>query len=334
MDFTSPAYKIKKINITDIIAQKINPNSMTGKSFNALQQSIFNTGYTIPIVVIENENYKGEPDISNLEKLNLAIFGSKKDVRSGYGKDEFATAVSNEDIRKMFKYRVVDGQQRSSVVRLGTKYYIEDKEDGSKWRDKSKWPENPGREMLKFIAYRENFTIPCVVLKGYNEIELLSTTILMNSARGSHRFETIKDIVYDLVNVSGMSEDWVSKNLFLDKDSVKRIIQLKGLKSAFDDIDNCDLAWNPETDSTYIKKLKWYLRREAMLFLRDYMSKDEIKSLKEDPRDVAEKLGWNRELAEKSVRLSKMELAPNGARREGRIHNSFIPKFDEDNENE
>lgn len=330
MNFKSPVYNLQKINITDIIAQKINPNNMTNKSFSALQQSIFNTGYTMPIVVVENPNYlKNKDCLSDIEKLNLAIMGNKTDSKSAYGKNEFATEVSDEDIRSMFKFRVVDGQQRSSIIRLGTKYYLEDKENGQKWENEENWPKTPGRNMLKFLAWREDFSIPCTVLKGYNEVELLSATILSNSARGSHRFETIKDLVYDLITISGMSEEWVSRNLFLDKDSVKRIIQLKGLKSAFDDIDNCGLSWSPEMDPVYDKKLKWYLRREAMIFLEDYMTKDEISALKEDPRDIAERFGWDRELAEKSPRLSKMELAPNGARRHGRLHNSFIPSFDE-----
>ena len=329
--FISPAYKTRKISIFDIIAQKVNPNSITGKSFSALQQSIFNTGYTIPIVIIENPTYEKESDtLDRFDKLELAIFGKEGDPTSGYGAHQFVSSISDENIRKMFKYRVVDGQQRSSIIRLGSKYYIEDKEDGNKkWENKENWPMEPGREMLKFIAWRENFTIPCSILEGLDEVQLLSSTVLMNSARGSHRFEAIKDIVYDLINISGMSKEWVSRNLFLDIDSVKRILQLKGLKSAFDDIDNCGLSWNPETDEIYKQKLKWYIIREAKIYLRDYMKEDEIKYLKEDPRDVAEKYGWDRKLAEKSVKLTDMEFAPNGTRRDGTLHNNFIPEFDD-----
>ena len=335
--FISPAYNIQKIPIIDIIAQQINPNSITGKSFNALQQSIFNTGYTIPIVVIKNPTYdksslhdENFAKLDFLEKLNLAIFGKGEDPTSGYGSHRFATSISDENIRRMFKYRVVDGQQRSSIIRLGTKYYIEDKEEGNtKWVDPNNWPKTPGRDMLKFLAWREGFTIPCTVLEGLDEVQLLSSTILMNSARGSHRFETIKDIVYDLINISGMSKEWVSRNLFLDIDSVNRILQLKGLKSAFDDIDNCGLSWNPETDKTYQQKLRWYLIREAKIYLRDHMKEDEIKYLKEDPMIVAERYGWDRELAEKSVKLTDMKLAPNGTRRDGTLHNSFTPEFND-----
>ena len=324
-DFISPAYNPERISIFDIVAQILNPNSISPKAFDALQQSIFNTGYTVPIVIVENPGYEEESDnIDMLEKLTLAIEGGGSENRSGFGENEFATFVSDENIRKLFKYRVVDGQQRSSVIRLGTKYFMEDGEEKGEW--KNPIPDKPGREMLKYIAWREGFTIPCTILKGFSEVQLLSSTILCNSAKGSHQFETIKDIVYDLINESGMSEEWVSRNLFLDISSVKRIIQLKGLKSAFDDIDNCGLAWSPEKDQEYNKKLKWYITREAKIYLKKYMTEEEIKYLKEDPRDVAERYGWDRKLAEKSPRLSEMELAPNGSRREGTLHNSFIPR--------
>jgi len=116
--------------------------------------------------------------------------------------------------------------------------------------------------------------------------------------------------------------------LFLDIESVKRMTQLSGLKSAYDNLSETDLAWNPETEESYKRKMNAYLNREAAKYVQAYLAAHpEIDHRGRDIGDIkdyAESLGWDRAAAER-VRQSQIEIAPNGTRREGRIHNGFIP---------
>ena len=271
-EFTSPVYEVQKIKVWDIVGQSVNPNSLTGKAFAALQQSIFNQGYAMSITCQENPIYN--PSTDNLEvyeKIKLVIEGGEDDAKSGGG--EYATQVSDEKIREMFKIQIVDGQQRSSVLRMGTKYFLEDpniEAKVEKWAKGEAIPEKPGEEMLKYIAWREDFSLPCAILRGKSDSELMSATILMNTARGSHSLDSMKDIVYNLINVAGMSEEWVAQNLYLDIESVKRMQQLSGLKASMSDIDDCSLAWSPQKDSSYQRKMTAYLIREATTFIEAY----------------------------------------------------------------
>ena len=91
-----------------------------------------------------------------------------------------------------------------------------------------------------------------------------------NTARGAHSLDSMKDIVYNLINVAGMSEEWVAQNLYLDLESIKRMQQLSGLKAAMNDIDDCDMAWSPEKDLSYQRKMIAYLIREASTYIEKY----------------------------------------------------------------
>lgn len=335
-NFESPTYEVDKISIFDIIGQRSNPNSMSSKSFSALQTSIYNSGYSIPILVVSNPTYDEDSynKLGQADRIDAVIEGGADDDKSGVGSDNtFATQVSDESIREMFPYQIADGQQRSSVIRLGTKYFIEDskyEEKAEKWANGQEIPEDPGKEMLKYLAWRENFTIPCVVLQGKSETDLMSVTVLMNQARGAHGLDSMKDIVSNLINVAGMSENWIARNLFLDVDSIKRMTQLSGLKSAYDNIDDTDMAWNPEEDGSYERKKNAYLNREASKFVNQYLEEnpDADQGARRDIGDIqkyAESLGWDKEAALK-LKQSEAKTAPNGTPREGRIHNGYMPE--------
>ena len=271
-EFTSPVYEVKRIPVWDIVGQSVNPNTLTGKAFAALTQSIFNQGYAMSITCQENSIYDPESDTMPVyEKIKLVIEGGENDARSAGG--EYATQVSDESIRKMFKIQIVDGQQRSSVLRVGTKLCMEDNllaEKAEQWKNGNSIPEKPGDEMLKYIAWREGFSIPCAILRGKTDAELMSATILMNTARGSHSLDSMKDIVYNLINVAGMSEEWVSRNLFLDMESIKRMQQLSGLKASMQDVDDCSMGWNPDEDDSYGRKVISLLTREAAKWVELY----------------------------------------------------------------
>ena len=263
--FISPAYAAQRISIDDLVSQRVNPNSMTGKSFDALQQSIFNTGYTFSVLAANNTEYS--PETEGKEKPSLIELSDGDQTFTSAGK--VGVQVSDDEIAKYFKFRLIDGSHRTQVIRLGAHYFNNGYDRSDDWAEGRNIPEKPGLPMLAFLAWRENFSIPCVVL-DIDETTQMSAEILHNTARGSHSLDSMKDIVYSLVNVAGMSEEWVSQNLYLDLESIKRMQQLSGLKAAMQDIDDCDMAWSPEKDDSYKRKMQAYMTREAMKFIEVY----------------------------------------------------------------
>lgn len=329
----SPIYGgIQGIPCWDICAQKTNPNSINSKAFEALQQSIFNNGYLFPVIVTKNPLYKDKSNLTELELLDNMI--NSNDSKSWNGGEKFSTELMDENVRAFYQYSVIDGQQRSSIIRLGTFYYLN---KPSNWQSKKSedWnngidiPTNPGKDMLMYIAWRESFMVPSLVLENKTELDMISTTVLLNQARGAHRFESMKDIIYNLVEEGKVDEKWISKNLFMDEESVRRIIQLKGIKTAYDDVENADLSWNPEDTYSYQQKEKYYLNREARAWILENYPEN-IKDIDnfEDYIHLADSLGFNSLKQKKHGRNRPAHLAPNGTRLgtgEGRIVNGFIP---------
>lgn len=293
--FVSPAYGVKRININDLVSQKANPNSMSQKSFEALQQSIMNTGYTFPVIAAVNKDY--DPSTNGLERPDLIEHSDGENTFTSSGK--VGTQVSDDKIASYFPYRLIDGSHRTQIIRLGTYWFNNGHDKSDLWADGVDIPERPGVEMLAYLAWRENFSIP-VVLLDIDETQQMSAEILHNTARGSHSLDSMKDIVYNLINVAGMSEQWVAQNLFLDLESIKRMQQLSGLKAAMNDIDDCDMAWTPEADDSYGRKLQSYLTREASKWIEMYRQqwKDNPDMLAKIPAsgsalDVALEIGFD-----------------------------------------
>lgn len=291
--FNSPAYGVKRIKIDDLVSQKANPNSMTGKSFDALQQSIYNTGYTFPVIAAVNAEY--DPTTDGKEKPSLIEMSDGEETFTSVGK--VGTQVSDDEVAKYFKYRLIDGSHRTQVVRLGTHYFYNGYDDSENWAEGKNIPEKPGIKMLAYLAWREDFSIPCVVL-DIDETTQMSAEILHNTARGSHSLDSMKDIVYSLINVAGMSEEWVAQNLYLDLESIKRMQQLSGLKASMNDVDDADLAWTPESDDAYGRKLTAYLTREAGKYIENYRSEHpDFEMPAGDAITVAIDLGFDKEQA-------------------------------------
>ena len=55
--------------------------------------------------------------------------------------------------------------------------------------------------------------------------------------------------------------------------------QLSGLKAAMNDIDDCSMAWSPEKDNSYQRKMIAYLTREATAFIENYRSNNPGKEI-------------------------------------------------------
>jgi hypothetical protein len=288
--FISPAYGVQKVHIDDLVSQKANPNSMTGKAWEALQQSIFNTGYTFPVVASRNADY--DPSTEGLPKPNLLEVSDGESTFTNSGK--IGTQVSDDEIAKFFPKRLIDGSHRTQIVRQG-KYWFENGHDKSDdWFEGKGIPERPGLDMLAFLAWREDFSVPTVVL-DIDETKQMSAEILHNTARGSHSLDSMKDIVYNLINVAGMSEEWVAQNLYLDLESIKRMQQLSGLKAAMNDIDDADMAWSPEADKSYQRKMIAYLVREATVFIENYRksNSDWVQPSNGTAVDIAMEIGFD-----------------------------------------
>ena len=277
-NFVSPVYGVQKIPVSDIVAQKINPNTLNTKEFSALQISIRNSGFTMCTTGCENSDYDPTSEIDPLEKIRIHIEGSENDTRSGGQYINYATNIDSDEVRKMFKYKLIDGAQRTALIRLGTYYfytYPNVENLVNEW-EKGHIPENPGKFLLMFLAWREDFCVPMSINKGKTEIEEMSMTILSNVAKGTHDFETVKKIVLKLIN-NGCDKEWISQNLFLDIDSIEKIVQLQGISEIYKDYDETE-TWIPEEDPLYKGRKDVYLDRQALQYLKDYVenNKSEI----------------------------------------------------------
>lgn len=310
-EFESPIYSIERVPVFDLVAQSFNPNSLNSKSFSALQISLKNNGFAMCVTACENQVYDPNIDAKYdpFTKLKMHIEGSEADAKSGSvtGDTAYATQISDTDMRKAFRVELIDGAQRSGTIRMGTYLFMQKTPEqqeamASKWSQGIDIPEDAGKDMLMYLAWRENFSVPCAILKGKSDSEKMSATILFNTARGSHSLDSMKDIVANLINVAGMSEEWVAKNLFLDLESVKRMTQLSGLKQAYDNIDAADLSWNPFEDESYERKTTAYLNREAAKYIQNYLkTHPDANNQARDMGDIityAESLGWNKSAAE------------------------------------
>ena len=64
----------------------------------------------------------------------------------------------------------------------------------------------------------------------------MGSTIRHNRARGSHDIGLMTHIVAELTK-AGMSDNWIMKNIGMDKDELLRLKQISGLASLFADRD-------------------------------------------------------------------------------------------------
>ena len=85
----------------------------------------------------------------------------------------------------------------------------------------------------KDIYERENGCLPVVVIDK-DLSNRMASTIRHNRARGTHSIELMTNIVADLVE-SGMSDQWIMKNIGMDAEELLRLKQISGLASLFKD---------------------------------------------------------------------------------------------------
>ena len=83
----------------------------------------------------------------------------------------------------------------------------------------------------KRIYQRENGLLPVVVIDKELSNRMAST-IRHNRARGTHNIELMCHIVAEL-DRAGMSDEWIMKNIGMDRDEVLRLKQISGLADLF-----------------------------------------------------------------------------------------------------
>lgn len=81
------------------------------------------------------------------------------------------------------------------------------------------------------IYDREKGLLPVVVINK-DISNRMASTIRHNRARGSHCIELMSSIVSELVR-SGMSDNWIRKNIGIDRDELLRLKQITGLAELF-----------------------------------------------------------------------------------------------------
>ena len=83
------------------------------------------------------------------------------------------------------------------------------------------------------IYEREKGLLPVVVIEK-DLSNRMASTIRHNRARGTHNIELMSNIVSELTQ-AGMSDQWIIKNIGMDKDELLRLKQITGLAALFAD---------------------------------------------------------------------------------------------------
>lgn len=85
----------------------------------------------------------------------------------------------------------------------------------------------------KRIYEREKGLLPVVVIEK-DLSNRMASTIRHNRARGTHNIELMCNIVAEL-DKAGMSDEWIMKNIGMDRDELLRLKQISGLAELFAD---------------------------------------------------------------------------------------------------
>ena len=83
------------------------------------------------------------------------------------------------------------------------------------------------------IREREGGMMPVVVIDK-DISNRMASTIRHNRARGTHSIDIMVNIVGELVQ-SGMSDEWIAKNIGMDADELLRLKQISGIAALFKD---------------------------------------------------------------------------------------------------
>lgn len=94
------------------------------------------------------------------------------------------------------------------------------------------------------IREREGGMMPVVTIE--KDIgNRMASTIRHNRARGTHSIDLMVNIVAELVS-TGMSDEWIAKNIGMDADELLRLKQISGIAALFKDRE-FSRAWEAST---------------------------------------------------------------------------------------
>ncbi|MCL2301383.1 MAG: ParB/RepB/Spo0J family partition protein [Firmicutes bacterium] len=96
------------------------------------------------------------------------------------------------------------------------------------------------------IAQREGNCLPVTVIDKPLTSRMAST-IRHNRARGVHSIDLMTTIVAQLVE-AGLGDDWIMKNIGMDRDELLRLKQLSGLAALFKDREFSP-AWESDSEA-------------------------------------------------------------------------------------
>lgn len=83
------------------------------------------------------------------------------------------------------------------------------------------------------IYDREHGMLPVVVIEK-DISNRMASTIRHNRARGTHSIELMTNIIAELKK-AGMTDNWIMKNIGMDRDELLRLKQISGLAAVFAD---------------------------------------------------------------------------------------------------
>ena len=102
----------------------------------------------------------------------------------------------------------------------------------------------PEMKLLELSIWEDGFTMPCVcyydeeednyiLVDGYHRYQVLKTSIRhTGSVQFRNNIELMCHIVAEL-DRAGMSDEWIMKNIGMDRDEVLRLKQISGLADLF-----------------------------------------------------------------------------------------------------
>lgn len=140
--------------------------------------------------------------------------------------------VAKPEMDLLYKSILEDGYTMPIVC-----YYLKDKD---KYEIVDGFHRYTIMKTHKDIYVREKGCLPVVTIDK-DISNRMASTIRHNRARGTHSVELMTNIIADLVE-SGMSDNWIMKNIGMDAEELLRLKQVSGLASLFKD-KNFSKSW-------------------------------------------------------------------------------------------
>ena len=162
---------------------------------NAINSKFVSPVYTVKAIPIDKV-------VANSYNPNIVAPPEMKLLELSIWEDGYTMPCVCYHIEEKDLYEIVDGYHRYMVMKTSQRIYD-----------------------------REKGLLPVVVINK-DISNRMASTIRHNRARGSHCIELMSSIVSELVR-SGMSDNWIRKNIGMDRDELLRLKQITGLAELF-----------------------------------------------------------------------------------------------------